>query len=174
MKKLRASPSGARSHAPRGTRVPPLCFFHWDISVIYVTIISKLTVTVFVSLYFQRFWPKWHNFFLSFQKHFDPWPKKNPEPHLRNTVPWNRFVPAHHRRPVVVCRRKSTWPTGKKRPPTSNWRWRSSWTTTPTTSHRSRGSSAPPALFCEAPSQGMGQCSNVVVLELYQSRHVWH
>jgi len=43
------------------------------------------------------------------------------------------------------------------------------WTATPTTSHRSRGSRAPPSLFCEAPSQGMGQCSNVVVLGLYQS-----
>ena len=26
---------------------------------------------------------------------------------------------------------------------------------------------------CEAPSQGMGQCSNVVALELFQSRPVW-
>ena len=76
MKKLRTPPSGARSHAPRGTHVPPLCFFHWDILVICLTIISKLAVTVFVSLYFHRFWPKCHNFFRSFQKHFDPWPKK--------------------------------------------------------------------------------------------------
>jgi len=33
----------------------------------------KLTVTVFIliiNLSFQIFWPKWLNFFLSFQKHF--------------------------------------------------------------------------------------------------------
>jgi len=31
---------------------------------------------VFFNLYFQRFWPKWL-IFLSFGKHFGPWPKKN-------------------------------------------------------------------------------------------------
>ena len=35
------------------------------------------------------------------------------------------------------------------------------------------GTAYPPALFCEAPPQGMGQCSNVVVLERFQSRPVW-
>jgi len=33
---------------------------------------------VFFSLYFQRFWPKWLNFFLSFQKRFGIWLKKHP------------------------------------------------------------------------------------------------
>jgi len=37
----------------------------------------KLTATVFFSLYFQTFWPKWLNFFQSLQKHFGLWPKKN-------------------------------------------------------------------------------------------------
>ena len=64
-------------HMLQGVRVyPHYVFFHWDISVVCLTIISKLSVTVFISLYFHRFWPKWHNFFRSFQKHFDPWPKK--------------------------------------------------------------------------------------------------
>ena len=52
-------------------------FGHWNISVICFTILLKLTITVFFSLYFQRFWPKWLNFFPSFQKRFDLWPKKN-------------------------------------------------------------------------------------------------
>ena len=56
MKKLRAPPSGAPPHAPRGARVPPLCFLHWDISVICLTIISKLAATVFIILYFHRFY----------------------------------------------------------------------------------------------------------------------
>jgi len=38
----------------------------------------KLAVTVFVSQCFQPFWPKWLNFFRSFQKHFGLWPKKQP------------------------------------------------------------------------------------------------
>jgi len=37
---------------------------------------------VFFSLYFQTFWPKWFNFFRSFQKRFGLWPKKN-SPRLR-------------------------------------------------------------------------------------------
>ena len=68
-------------HVLQGVHVyPHYVFFHWDISVICLTIISKLTVTVFVSLYFHRFWPKWLNFFRPFQKHFDPWPKKTQSP----------------------------------------------------------------------------------------------
>ena len=51
-------------------------FFYWDISVICVTVVSKLAVKVFISLYFQTFWPKWLDFFRSFQKRFGPWPKK--------------------------------------------------------------------------------------------------
>jgi len=50
-------------------------FGHWDISVICLTAVSKLAVTVFFSLYFQTFWPKWLNFFRSFQNHFGLWPK---------------------------------------------------------------------------------------------------
>ena len=105
------------------------------------------------SLDFETFWPKLLNFIRSFQKHFSLWPNDdriNPDSHFSNTVPWNRFVPAHQRRPVVVCCRKSTWPIGRKRPPTSNWRWRSSRTTTPTTSHRNpwnRWNRVPPVLF---------------------------
>jgi len=39
----------------------------------------KLAVTAFISLYFQTFWPKWHNFFRSFQTHFGLWPNKKTE-----------------------------------------------------------------------------------------------
>jgi len=64
-------------------------FFCWDISVIFywdklvtetfrsfVSVGFKLVVTVFISLYYQTFWPKWLNFFRSFQKHLGLWPKK--------------------------------------------------------------------------------------------------
>ena len=50
--------------------------FCWDTSVICLTVVSELAVKMFISLYFQTFWPKWPNFFRSFQKHFGPWPKK--------------------------------------------------------------------------------------------------
>ena len=40
--------------------------FCWDISVICLTVVSKLAVTVFISLYFQTFWPK----ILHFLGHF--------------------------------------------------------------------------------------------------------
>ena len=42
-------------------------FGHWNISVICLTVVSKLAKKVFFSLYFQTFWPKWLNFFRSFQ-----------------------------------------------------------------------------------------------------------
>jgi len=48
----------------------------WDISVICLTVVLRLTITVFISLYFQAFRPKWLNFFRSSQKHFGLWPKK--------------------------------------------------------------------------------------------------
>ena len=51
-------------------------FGHWDISVICLAVVSKLTVTMFIILYFQTFWLKWLDFFQSFQKHFGLWPKK--------------------------------------------------------------------------------------------------
>jgi len=51
-------------------------FFRWDISVICLTVVLKLAVTVFTSLYFQTFWPKLLNFFQPFRKHFGLWPKK--------------------------------------------------------------------------------------------------
>ena len=38
-----------------------------DISVICLTVVVKLAVTVFISLYFQTFFPKWLNFFPSFK-----------------------------------------------------------------------------------------------------------
>jgi len=43
-------------------------FVQWDIWVICLIVVLKLAVTVFVSLYFQIFWPKWLNFCRSFQK----------------------------------------------------------------------------------------------------------
>ena len=43
-------------------------FFRWNILVICLTVVLKLAITVFSSLYFQTFWPKWLNFFQSFQK----------------------------------------------------------------------------------------------------------
>ena len=54
-------------------------FGRWDISVICLILVSKLAITVFISLYFQTFWPKWPNFFRSFGKTFrsmtEKWPK---------------------------------------------------------------------------------------------------
>ena len=47
-------------------------FFYWDISVICLTVVIKLTIAV----HFQTFWPKWLNFFRLFQKHIGLWPKK--------------------------------------------------------------------------------------------------
>ena len=41
---------------------------------------------MFISLYFQTFWPKWLNFFRSFQKHIGLWPKKK---QFENTLPTN-------------------------------------------------------------------------------------
>jgi len=52
-------------------------FGHWNISVICLTVVLKLTITVFFSLYFETFWPKWLNFFRSFQKRSGLWPKNN-------------------------------------------------------------------------------------------------
>jgi len=40
---------------------------HWNISVICLTVVVKLTVTVFISLCFQTFWPKWLLFFGHFK-----------------------------------------------------------------------------------------------------------
>jgi len=51
-------------------------FGHWNISVICLTVVLKLAVTKFFNLCFQTFWPKWLNFFRSFQNHFGLWPKK--------------------------------------------------------------------------------------------------
>ena len=42
-------------------------FGHWNISVICLTVVLKLTVTVFLSLHFQTFRPKWLNFFDHFK-----------------------------------------------------------------------------------------------------------
>ena len=42
-----------------------------EVFQLFVSVVSKLTVAVFISLYFKIFWPKWLNFFQSFQKHFD-------------------------------------------------------------------------------------------------------
>ena len=60
---------------------------YWNISVVCVTVVFKLAVTVFISLYFWTFWPKWQLFW-SFQKHFSLWQKKAPGCHLSGP-PWN-------------------------------------------------------------------------------------
>jgi len=53
----------------------------------FVSVLSKLAITVFISLYFQTFWLNWLNFFQSFQKHFSPWLKKNRlKPVIVNTL----------------------------------------------------------------------------------------
>jgi len=44
--------------------------FRWNISVVYLTVALKLTKTLFFSLYFQTFWPKWLNFFSVISKTF--------------------------------------------------------------------------------------------------------
>ena len=41
-----------------------------NISVICLTVVFKLTITMFISLYFQTFWPKQLKLFRSFQKNF--------------------------------------------------------------------------------------------------------
>ena len=51
-------------------------FGHWDISVICLKVVSKFDVTVFISLYFQTFWPKLLNFFGHF-KHILTYDRKN-------------------------------------------------------------------------------------------------
>ena len=51
-------------------------FVYWNISVICFIVVLKLTVAVFISLYFQTFWLKWLNFFWSFQNRFGISPKK--------------------------------------------------------------------------------------------------
>jgi len=53
------------------------CFFRWNISVVCLTVVLKLAIKVFFSLYFETFWPKWLCFFRPFQKRFGLWPKKN-------------------------------------------------------------------------------------------------
>jgi len=53
---------------------------HWNISVICFTFIFKLAVTVFTSLYFQTFCPKWLIFFGHFENilvYDRKWPIKN-------------------------------------------------------------------------------------------------
>ena len=65
---------------PQGTATSPPdagLYFRWDISVICLAVVLEFTVTVFISQYFQTFWPKWLNFFRSFQKHFGLWPKND-------------------------------------------------------------------------------------------------
>jgi len=86
-----------------GCRIWPtafLLFFRWDIRSIFAetfwplkhvghlshSCIKTRHITVLVSLYFQTFWPKWFNFFRSFQNHFGLWPKKNS--FVQNTVDW--------------------------------------------------------------------------------------
>jgi len=39
----------------------------WDMPVICLTVVSKFAVMVFISLYFQTFWPNWLNFFCHFK-----------------------------------------------------------------------------------------------------------
>jgi len=45
-------------------------FGHWNISVISLTVVLNLAITVFVSRYFQTFWPKRLNFFSVISKPF--------------------------------------------------------------------------------------------------------
>jgi len=70
-------------------------FGHWNISVTCLTVVLKLAITVFFSLYFQKFGPKWFNFFRPFQKCFSLWPKK-----IALHVPqclelWAKFLGTH-------------------------------------------------------------------------------
>ena len=50
-------------------------FFRWNISVICLTVVLKLAIAVFISLYFQTFWPNWLNFVRPFQNIFGLWRK---------------------------------------------------------------------------------------------------
>jgi len=76
-------------------------FGHWNISVICFTVVLKLAITVYFSLHFRTFWPKWLNFFRSFQNRFGLWPKKP-----RHTTPfcWNfQNSATPFRRPWLKC-----------------------------------------------------------------------
>jgi len=67
-------------------------FGHWKISVICLTVVLKLTITLFFSMYFLTFWPKWLNFFWSFQKRFSLWlknDKKNSSDETSGCI-WNK------------------------------------------------------------------------------------
>ena len=48
----------------------PCFFIRWNISVICLTVVIKLAIKVFFSLYFQTFWPKWISFFSVISKTF--------------------------------------------------------------------------------------------------------
>jgi len=84
-------------------------FGHWNISVICLAVVLKLAITVFFSLYLQTFWPKWLNFFQSFQKRFGLW-LKNDQRNRENThIFWTenilQFV---HRKNLLLNLLKST------------------------------------------------------------------
>jgi len=81
---------------------------------------TKLAITVLISLHFQTFWPKWLNFFLSFQKRFGLWPK-NPKFRQLSTVSqfcvsnksgWQTIY-TFNREYVTKLQKRSAW----------NWRW---------------------------------------------------
>jgi len=65
-------------------------FFCWDILVseafrsLNVTVVLKLAVAVSISQYFQTFWPKWLNFFRSFQRHIGLWQKFQHQSHTNS------------------------------------------------------------------------------------------
>jgi len=48
--------------------------------------IKARRIKVFLSMYFQTFWPEWLNFFRSFRKRFGPWPKNSVELDERSLV----------------------------------------------------------------------------------------
>jgi len=57
------------------------CYFFadtiWSMKPVICLSFIRTYHTVFISLYFQTFWLKLYNFFLSFQKHFGLWPKND-------------------------------------------------------------------------------------------------
>jgi len=117
-----------RGKRPRGCPTPRWsCFFslkhfvhfflrhfdHWDIPVICLTVVLKLVLKVFISLYFQTFWPKWLNFFGHFKK-ISVYDRKQNQ--------WGGVTSSHTLLgPVLVWREQNylncCWPWGIPTPP---------------------------------------------------------
>ena len=60
-------------------------FGHWNISVVCLTLVLKLAIAVFLAYVFKHS-DRHDNFFRSFQKRFDLWPKNHRKKTVRNHI----------------------------------------------------------------------------------------